>query len=1077
MYILPLSIETKATFMKFHFIWTSIFLVIVTFTCPQRVNASEKLSKKELTARLQRLNMLRSEGLRALDSKNFLKAEELFSAILALGPREWLDEFEYNEIVICLARAEVENKQFKNAQEHLQLLLETGINTGIRYYRDTLLAHIFQAQGNPKKAIKTLHGLMGELPLKEWSVFDQKFYLKIKGGVNHYYEELFTQAEHCFEGELYHETTPLYIEILQAMEEDVYRQEHNPKLPYQVIQRIAYSEFQQGHFLEAKSYLIRAKNEFTLFFEPESFHQLIMVCRKLGEYQEAFAYSEEFFTFKFSPNTEAPIKYERGCIYYEMGEKNLAKQVFGSIIQDTKDKHYEVLSRLFFAKILIEEKKYAEVEEILHPENCSFATDDLLRFEWAYLRSEALYCRHQYEMSAAGFKEALNHPNASQMGWYQNALYNLGFCYLKLGEDELLQNHSKEKFLYQAENAFQELLKTDQSDRTILALARTYLLEQYYLKDLHAAKKAFDLVDHHRFETKESELDAHFILADMTQDVKAREKKYEELTGSPFEQAKNYGKTWYYRAAFLSQQAHIEGNLHKRKEAIECYKKAYQYLIGDYSELAQLSVKNMVGEYLMFTDQDSLEKGFQELELILETKVAQKDQSEFDFTALKVEYCLKLMGYNRDLYFKKGKEALATIKQDANKDKMLDKILFLEGSLHYHHGDYESAKNAFLELIEKEPKSNYIGESLFWAAECCDLKGDDKAFTKEYRKTIFEDYPDSTFAPEAYFLYYSFADYLDGDIKALSHLQELQKRFPDSPYVIAAYYLQGLQKKQTKMDIDGRIIRQKDLPGAIALLNCAKESFLSCWDNHRISSVNAPYFTSIYYRSILAQAQAFLEEADHSTHAKRQVYLEKALELFSNVYSDFTKENHEHATIILNEEAYPKIFEEAEFGRALTFAKNSQIAQAEEAFGQMIERYHQFNIEQNHYLSRAWYELGMIASAKKQYEEALGYFNHAEGAMSKQLVNADLKIDLGIQQSLCYRFLNQFDMAMLSLSKAINEGVVSNLRVKAMVLRAEIYELQGRRDLAQKQLEAASKKGGEWGKIAQEKLIKDYGFN
>ena len=41
-----------------------------------------------------------------------------------------------------------------------------------------------------------------------------------------------------------------------------------------------------------------------------------------------------------------------------------------------------------------------------------------------------------------------------------------------------------------------------------------------------------------------------------------------------------------------------------------------------------------------------------------------------------------------------------------------------------------------------------------------------------------------------------------------------------------------------------------------------------------------------------------------------------------------------------------------------------------------------------------------------------------------------------------------------------------------MYLRAEIYELQNRPELALKQLEATASKGGEWSQKAKEKLEK-----
>ena len=65
---------------------------------------------------------------------------------------------------------------------------------------------------------------------------------------------------------------------------------------------------------------------------------------------------------------------------------------------------------------------------------------------------------------------------------------------------------------------------------------------------------------------------------------------------------------------------------------------------------------------------------------------------------------------------------------------------------------------------------------------------------------------------------------------------------------------------------------------------------------------------------------------------------------------------------------------------------------------------------------------------------------------------------------------------MRLLSRVINDDVISPLRIKAMFLRADVYELQGRPELAIKQLEATSLKGGEWAQKAKEKLEQVYGY-
>lgn len=124
-----------------------------------------------------------------------------------------------------------------------------------------------------------------------------------------------------------------------------------------------------------------------------------------------------------------------------------------------------------------------------------------------------------------------------------------------------------------------------------------------------------------------------------------------------------------------------------------------------------------------------------------------------------------------------------------------------------------------------------------------------------------------------------------------------------------------------------------------------------------------------------------------------------------------------------------------------------------------------------------WYEKGKLAQMEKEHEEALQSFINAEKATHEHAeLSPSEKLDLWIQQSICHQELNQLDNAMLLLSKVINDDVISPLRIKAMFLRAEIYELQGRPELAVKQLEAAARKGGEWAQKSQEKLEKVYGY-
>jgi len=89
--------------------------------------------------------------------------------------------------------------------------------------------------------------------------------------------------------------------------------------------------------------------------------------------------------------------------------------------------------------------------------------------------------------------------------------------------------------------------------------------------------------------------------------------------------------------------------------------------------------------------------------------------------------------------------------------------------------------------------------------------------------------------------------------------------------------------------------------------------------------------------------------------------------------------------------------------------------------------------------------------------------------------NSELALEIAIEKSLCFWELKQTDKAMAVLAWVINGQYASSLRVKAMILRAELYLSLHRLDLATRQLESVVSKGGEWAVIAERKLREIYG--
>src|SRR6202034_1976112 len=93
----------------------------------------------------------------------------------------------------------------------------------------------------------------------------------------------------------------------------------------------------------------------------------------------------------------------------------------------------------------------------------------------------------------------------------------------------------------------------------------------------------------------------------------------------------------------------------------------------------------------------------------------------------------------------------------------------LLGCVLYHKKKYGEAENYFAKLLEY-PESPYMSDAYFWMAKCLAKQKKDPEKVKALRKKVFEEYPQSHYAAEAFFTYYSYRDYLQGDRAALKHL-------------------------------------------------------------------------------------------------------------------------------------------------------------------------------------------------------------------------------------------------------------------------------------------------------------------
>ncbi len=434
-------------------------------------------------------------------------------------------------------------------------------------------------------------------------------------------------------------------------------------------------------------------------------------------------------------------------------------------------------------------------------------------------------------------------------------------------------------------------------------------------------------------------------------------------------------------------------------------------------------------------------------------------------------------------YFDQAEAILQKLLVDSSDEKILlstgeyaPAMLELLGTHYYQQQKYVEAEKIFVKLAADFPNSSQAGNSLYWAARCADnLQETEKS--KSYRKQVFMQYPNSSFAPEAYFSHYSYHDYLQGDRIAIKHLQALPDKYPNDVHLIHAWYLIGLDNKRDRKTAEGKWIRKKNLTAAIDAFQKAESTFDSLYQAGTLKTESLARLAAIRYRAAVERALANLAIADESQGAKRQIYLEYAQDAFIQIVNDFKDPTHALHLLLTAPGPCRPIQEESMFGLAQAYSKGGHDEKAEAVLTEMLEKYQSAKTTRSYYLSRVWCERGLIAKRRKEYAAALQCLQQAEDAAKGRVLSGDQKLDLWIQQSFCYLAQNKSDEAILILSKVINDDAISSLRVKAMYLRAEAYEAQGRQELARRQLEATSKNGGEWALKAKQKLEKDYYAN
>ena len=897
-------------------------------------------------------------------------------------------------------------------------------------------------------------------------------------GVSSYDEDLL-RAHRFSSAGLYSDAALIYNKVLGSLDVSV---ESSKKHAFYDMVRylLAESYYLSDEYRDALDVIARAD------FSDEQYHAKALLLQgsayhHRGDYAQAVSVLVSYLNL--GPR-EALLNYDKaqwllGFSYYKLGKMTFSRRHLRNIkYSEGGDNGYYHRAQIYLARIHLIDRNPDNAVEVLEALLEVLPSRDALSYEASYILGEIAFRSGRYSEAVEWYSSAVPHRNYELADWHSNALYNIGWCYLKLGEEGNDDITTRSVSLSNAIEVFEKLAAHNGDERAYLALARIYLLRKDLLGDESDSARIEEILSHDGlFLSRDTAAEALLLRGEAAKSYNARADIYRSLTDDSFSASPLYGLGWYYRG-LNDFKEYLEGGSSWHNlcdDAIEAFGKAYDILVDSDKEKAALALKYLA--------QANFSRGTSATRLsaaeALERLVSSADL--FDAIDCRDEV-LYLQGFVA--YHLEDAEASSSLVVDALERTVAEypdsafapMALSLLGTHYFHSGAHEDAEKTFLVLAKRYPSSSLAGDAWFWAGEAAYWQHSDDDIVKKYRRTAFECYPSSSHASEAYFSYYSFAEYLRSNVDALEHIYAMEDLFPTTPHLIVAYYLIGLDNKVVHYDDNDEIVRASDYKAAISSFEKASDAFETCYDSGVITDDALEYFATIRYRAILENALIKMIIADDTEGAARRLYLESAAKILNDIVRVFDGDD-DIMRSLTGERPFPRLREESEYSLAIAYIKMKDYSSAEKALSSLLGHYSSAKISRGYYLSRAWYEQGRLAmEAHNDYDLAIKFLLRAEEAAQDRVLSDEQNLDLWIQQSACYRALEQYDTAMLMLSKVINEDVISPLRIKAMYLRAEVYEIQGRRELALKQLEVTALSGGVWGTLAQEKLEQDYVF-
>lgn len=324
-------------------------------------------------------------------------------------------------------------------------------------------------------------------------------------------------------------------------------------------------------------------------------------------------------------------------------------------------------------------------------------------------------------------------------------------------------------------------------------------------------------------------------------------------------------------------------------------------------------------------------------------------------------------------------------------------------------------------------------------------------------------------AAEAYFHSWPLSSYGRGEEAAIEHLQKLSERFPATFFSLCSYYLLAnhWRKKATAHPLRRGFKRSMQRA-------CSYYRRLQIEAEARSSSLEARRQLAIHWlrcRALLEETQAMREIARHPTQLKKPYWLAKGAKKIEELFTLMEGQQWAQED---NSDGSVWSYDLLAAARLEELAIESDLGQLQQARQDAEALLGSSWISGSPACARYGVEAALLMS---QLERRIGsvdcllvWQQRGEQLLPATVAAESLQVWLWMEKAMMLEQLGSYDEAILALAKVINSDVASFCRIKAMMMRGEIYQKQGRWELASKQLKAVVARGGLWAPHAERVL-------